>query len=144
MTDRRLGIAIGALCVLGIGVASYLAYVHYAGLEPLCLASGGCEIVQKSRYAKFAGVPVPVLGLVGYISILGSLLIRGDIGRAVTALLAVFGFMFSMYLTYLELYEIKAICQWCVVSAVLMTLLAIVSVTRLWRYQPPPAATLQS
>jgi len=135
-TDRRLGIAIGVICLLGIGVATYLTYVHYAGLKPLCLNSGGCETVQSSRYAIFLGIPVPVLGLAGYIGILGSLAIPGDIGRGLGALLAVFGFGFSMYLTSLELFRIHAICQWCVSSAVLMTLLAILTVWRLWRYQP--------
>lgn len=142
MTDRRLGIAIAFISVVGIGIASYLTYVHYADLKPICLADGGCEVVQQSRYAKFAGIPVPLLGLIGYVSILGSLLIPGDLGRAATALLAIFGFGFSIYLTYLEIFKIEAICQWCVASAILMTLMAIVSVLRLWRYQPPAAATL--
>jgi uncharacterized membrane protein len=143
MTDRRLGIAITVICVLGLGIASYLTYVHYANLKPLCFAHGGCETVQTSRYAHFVGVPVPVLGLLGYIGILLSLLIPGDLGRAATALLALFGFGFSMYLTWLELFRIKAICQWCVGSATLMTILAVLSVWRLWAYQPPAATTLQ-
>jgi uncharacterized membrane protein len=144
MTDRRLGIAIAAISVLGLCIASYLTYIHFEDIKPLCFADGGCETVQASRYAKFVGIPVPVLGLLGYVGILFSLLIPGDIGRAITALLALFGFGFSMYLTWLELFRIKAICQWCVASAILMTVLAILTVWRLWRYQPPVAATLQN
>ena len=72
-TDQRLRIAIGVLCLIGIGIAGYLTYVHYAGLKVLCLSSGGCETVQASRYAKLGGIPVATLGLVGYILILGSL-----------------------------------------------------------------------
>lgn len=140
MADRRLGIAIAVLGLLGLAVASYLTYVHYAHLEPLCLSSGGCEKVQNSKWADFAGVPVPVLGLVGYITILLSLLVRGDVGRGLTALLSLFGFGFSAYLTYLELFEIRAICQWCVGSAVIMTLIAVLAVVRLWIYQPPAPA----
>jgi uncharacterized membrane protein len=117
--------------------------VHYADIKPVCFAHGGCETVQASRYAKFVSVPVPVLGLLGYIGILFSLLIPGDIGRAITALMALIGFGFSMYLTWLELFRIKAICQWCVGSATMMTILAVLTVWRLWRYQPPVAATLQ-
>jgi len=139
VTERRLSGAIAVLSVLGLGVAGYLTYVHYAGLHPVCVASGGCETVQSSHYAKLAGVPVPVLGLIGYAAILGSLLVRGDIGRMATAGFAIVGFGFSLYLTYLELFVIKAICQWCVASAVLMTGLAILAVIRLLRAQPVAA-----
>jgi uncharacterized membrane protein len=126
-TDRRLRIAVGVLCVIGIGIAGYLTYVHYAGLKVLCLSSGGCETVQSSRYAKLDGVPVSVLGLAGYITILLSLALRGDTGRAVGFGIALVGFLFSAYLTYRELFTIKAICQWCVGSAVLMTALVIIT-----------------
>jgi uncharacterized membrane protein len=125
--------AIGVLALVGLGIAGYLTYVHYAGIHVLCAASGGCETVQTSSYAKLAGIPVPVLGLVGYVGILGSLFIRGDTGRLITAGLALVGFGFSLYLTYLELFTIKAICQWCVGSAVLMTVIAVLAVIRLLR-----------
>ncbi|MGB0094650.1 MAG: vitamin K epoxide reductase family protein [Solirubrobacteraceae bacterium] len=136
-TDRRLAIAIAVLCVIGIGIASYLTYVHYAGLKVLCLSSGGCETVQASKYAKLDGIPVAVLGLVGYVSILLSLAIRGDTGRAAAFGIALIGFLFSLYLTYRELFTIKAICQWCVASAVLMTLLVILTAARALRDDPP-------
>ena len=136
-TDRRLAIAIAVLCVIGIGIASYLTYVHYAGLKVLCLSSGGCETVQASKYAKLDGIPVAVLGLVGYVSILLSLAIRGDTGRAAAFGIALIGFLFSLYLTYRELFTIKAICQWCVASAVLMTLLVILTAARALREDPP-------
>jgi uncharacterized membrane protein len=132
-TDRRLRIAIAVVCLIGIGVAGYLTYVHYAGLKVLCLSSGGCETVQSSRYAKLDGVPVSVLGLAGYVTILGSLALRGDSGRAAGFGVALVGFLFSMYLTYRELFTIKAICQWCVASAVLMTILTIITATRVVR-----------
>lgn len=142
--DRKLGIAIAVICVIGLGVAGYLTYIHYGHIKPICFESGGCETVQASRYSKFVGVPVPVLGLLGYIGILCSLAVPGDIGRAASALMALVGFGFSAYLTWLELFRIKAICQWCVVSAILMTILAVLTVWRLWRYQPPVATTLQN
>jgi uncharacterized membrane protein len=129
-TDQRLGIAIGVLCLIGIGIAGYLTYVHYAGLKVLCLSSGGCETVQASRYAKLGGIPVATLGLVGYILILGSLAWRSETGRAVGFGLALFGFCFSMYLTYRELFTIHAICQWCVSSAVVMTIVVILTLVR--------------
>ncbi len=75
MSRLRAGIALAAL--VGLGIAAYLTYVHYAGLHPLCLASGGCEKVQSSRYAKLGGIPVATLGLAGYAGILGSLALPG-------------------------------------------------------------------
>jgi uncharacterized membrane protein len=141
--DERLRIAIGVLCVIGIGIGTYLTYVHYEGLKVLCLSSGGCETVQSSVYSKLGGIPVATLGLAGYIAILITLWIRGDTGRAAGFGLALVGFLFSMYLTYRELFTIKAICQWCVGSAVLMTLLDILTAIRVLRVEgsspaPPP------
>ena len=127
---RRLELAILVVCLLGIADAGYLTYVHYAGLKVLCLSSGGCETVQASRYAKLGGIPVATLGLVGYILILGSLALRGEIGRAAGFGLALFGFCFSMYLTYRELFTIHAICQWCVSSAVVMTIVVVLTLLR--------------
>ncbi len=132
--DRADGLTrlIGLLCLIGLGIAGYLTYVHYAGIQPVC-TTGGCEKVQASTYAELAGVPVALLGLLGYLGIGGSLWFRGDLGRTATAALAIIGFGFSAYLTYLELFVIDAICQWCVASAVLMTLLAVAAVTRMLR-----------
>jgi uncharacterized membrane protein len=138
-TDRRLRIAILVLSLIGIGVAGYLTYVHYEGLKVLCLSSGGCETVQASRYAKLDGIPVALLGLIGYIGILGSLAIRGELGRILGFAIALTGFAFSMYLTYRELFTIKAICQWCVASAVLMTIIAVLTAIRVLREEPAPA-----
>jgi uncharacterized membrane protein len=136
VTDRQLRIAIGLLALIGVGVAGYLTYVHYEGLHVLCLSSGGCETVQASRYAKLDGVPVALLGLLGYIGILGSLAVRGEVGRFAGFAIALIGFGFSVYLTYRELFTIKAICQWCVSSAVLMTLLVILTAVRVLREDP--------
>ena len=133
VSDRRLAVAIAATCMLGIAIAGYLTYVHYAGIKVLCLASGGCETVQSSRYAKLDGIPVALLGLGGYISLLASLAIRGEAGRLGGFALAFTGFGFSAYLTYRELFTIHAICQWCVASAVLMSALAALTLTRVFR-----------
>lgn len=133
MGDRVLHRTLLILAFAGIGIASYLTYVHYNGLSPICAVGHGCEKVQASRYAKVAGVPVPLIGLVGYVAILVSLFVRGELARLATAVMAYGGFGFSVYLTYLELFEIHAICQWCVGSAIVMTLVAIVATIRVLR-----------
>jgi uncharacterized membrane protein len=137
MTDRRLWRAAVALSVIGIAIASYLVYVHYADVKPICSISHGCETVQKSKYAKLAGVPVALIGLGGYVAILASLFIRSEAGRLAGAGLALVGIGFSAWLTYLEAARIHAWCQWCVGSAIVMTLLAI---TLVWRMIAAPLA----
>ena len=138
--DGKLRIAIGVLSVIGIGIGGYLTYTHYAGLNVLCLSSGGCETVQHSRYSKLDGIPVATLGLAGYIGILISLWIRGEIGRGLGFALALVGFLFSMYLTYREAFTIHAYCQWCLGSAAVMTVLVILTSIRMLRFEaePPP------
>jgi uncharacterized membrane protein len=132
VSDRRLRIAGLAVVLAGVGVASYLTYVHYAGLQPFCAGGGhGCERVQSSSYARLGGIPVALLGLAGYLAIAAALLAPGERARLAAAALAVSGFGFSAYLTYLELFVIDAICQWCVASAVLLTLLSVITVWRL-------------
>jgi uncharacterized membrane protein len=120
------------LALIGVAIAGYLTWVHYAGLSPVCVGGGGgCERVQSSRWAELAGVPVAVLGLAGYIAILASLALPEEEGALAAAFLSLVGFGFSVWLTYVELVKIDAICQWCVASAVIMTALAVVSVVRL-------------
>jgi uncharacterized membrane protein len=145
VSDRALRTTGLVLTVLGIGIAGYLVYIHYAGIEPICNIAHGCHKVQTSKYADLAGVPVALLGLIGYVTILGALLAGGGDGpRMVAALVALSGFGFSAYLTYRELFTINAICQWCVGSAILMTGLAIVCTWRLLATVPPAAAPAAS
>ncbi|HST39341.1 MAG TPA: vitamin K epoxide reductase family protein [Conexibacter sp.] len=133
MSDRLLHRTLLVLTLIGVGIAGYLTYIHYRGFDPICAVGHGCEKVQNSEWAKLAGVPVPLLGLIGYVGILGTLLVRGELARLATAGMAIIGFAFSMYLTYREIFTIEAICQWCVGSAVVMTLILIFSVIRALR-----------
>jgi len=137
--DRTLRRAMIVLTLVGIGIASYLTYVHYKGLSPICALNQGCEKVQSSRYAKVAGVPVPLIGLIGYLAIFASLMVRGEMARLATAVMTIGGFAFSAYLTSLELFQIHAICQWCVGSAIVMTSLAVLSTIRVLRAPDDPA-----
>jgi uncharacterized membrane protein len=123
--------ASAVVATVGLGIASYLTIVHYAGGSPVCAIAHGCATVQKSSYADVAGVPVALLGLFGYVAILLSLLRDDELARTATALLALTGFAFSAWLTYVEVVRIDAICIWCVGSAICMTLLAILAAVRM-------------
>ena len=131
--ERRLLIAVVVLCALGIGDAAYLTYTHYAGLKVACAFHGSCETVQASQWSKLDGVPVSLLGLIGYIGILALSFLRSELARAGAFGLSLIGFGFSMYLTYRELFTIHAICQWCVGSAVFMTGLLVLTAIRFLR-----------
>jgi len=127
-----------ALTVIGLGIASYLTYVHYAGIKPLCGLGGSCELVQTSVYSRLAGVPVALLGLIGYLAVLASLLApEGERTRFAAVAVTTVGFGFSAYLTYRELFSLHAICEWCASSAVIMTLLACLAVWRFLRGEGP-------
>lgn len=141
MSSRTLRIVLIVLTVIGVGLASYLTYVHYSGIKPLCGRNGGtCEKVQTSQFSKLAGVPVALIGLIGYVAILASLLAPEDErSRFATAAMTLGGFGFSLYLTYRELFSLKEICEWCVSSAVLMTVLMCLSLWRFLRGDEAPA-----
>ena len=133
LVSGKLQTAILVFCLLGLADATYLTIVHYFHLKPVCALHGGCETVQASAYSKVAGVPVALLGLIGYVVITGATLIRGELALAAAFGTALIGFCFSMYLTYRELFTIHAICQWCVGSAVFMTVLVVLTGLRFIR-----------
>jgi uncharacterized membrane protein len=130
---KALRAASALVALIGLGIATYLTIVHYAGGSPVCAIAHGCEVVQKSDYASVAGIPVAVLGLAGYVAILASLTRDGENARTATAFLALAGLGFSAWLTYVEVGVLNAICIWCVGSAICMAVLAALSVTRLLR-----------
>jgi uncharacterized membrane protein len=136
MSSKALRTTLIALTSAGLGIAGYLTYVHYAGINPVCTAGGSCEKVQTSVYSELGGVPVALIGLLGYLSILGLLLApEGEETRFATMALTLVGFSFSAYLTYRELYSIHAICEWCASSAAILTVMAPLSV---WRFMRIP------
>jgi uncharacterized membrane protein len=142
MSNRVIRITMLVIATVGLGVASYLTYVHYSGIQPICSAGGSCLEVQTSVYSKIAGVPVALMGLIGYVVILGSLLVpESEESRFATMAFTVVGFGFSAYLTYRELFSIHAICEWCASSAVMMTVLAGLSIWRFLRGEPLPPAS---
>lgn len=130
------GWLIPALCVIGLGVAGYLTFIETQNVKAICGPVGDCNSVQASPYAKLFGVvPVGLLGLAGYIGIIGAWVLGrrseslvGVYAPALLLAMALFGVLFSLYLTYIELFVILAVCIWCLTSAVLMALILILSV----------------
>jgi len=142
MSNRALRITLIVLAVIGLGIASYLTYVHYAGIKPACTAGESCTKVQTSVYSKLAGVPVALIGLLGYIAIFSSLLVpENETSRLATMAFTLVGFGFSAYLTYRELFSIHAVCEWCASSAGIMTVMMCLSTWRFLRGElRPPGA----
>ena len=131
-TLRRM---IAFVATLGIGVATYITIAESGGGAPACLAGGsGCETVAKSSYSHIAGVNIAIFGIIGYVMLLATAFFVNDLARFAGFAIALGGFGFSVYLTYLEIFKIEAICQWCVASAVLMTILFLLNATRLIGY----------
>lgn len=126
---------IAFLAALGVGVATYVAIAESGGGSPVCLAGGtGCATVAKSSYSHVAGVNIAIFGVIGYLLLLASAFFANDLVRFGGFLVSLGGFGYSVFLTYIEIFKIEAICQWCVASAVLMTLIFLLNATRLIAY----------
>jgi len=127
---------IPVVALLGLGVAGYLTYIETQSVEAICGPVGDCNAVQNSSYARVLGIlPVGILGLLGYISILMAWIIQklrddrwADYARLAMLGMALFGTLYSVYLTYIEIWVIEAVCVWCVSSAVLIAVLMLLSV----------------
>jgi uncharacterized membrane protein len=126
---------IPALSIIGLGVAGYLTYVETQAVPAVCGPVGDCNAVQASSYSKLFGVlPVGVLGMAGYVAIVVAWLWGrfrsdrlADYAPLAIQAMTVFGVLFSVYLTYLELFVIRAVCAWCLTSAVIITLLMLLA-----------------
>ena len=132
--------AIAVLALAGLFVSLYL-WLHTLGLiGVLQCGTGGCDTVQASRYADFLGLPVALWGVVGYAVVFAVSLVavqRPDEPRrrpdATVALLASLAFLFTVYLTALELFVIHAFCRWCLGSAAIITVITMLSLLPLRR-----------
>lgn len=135
--------AVPLLCLVGLGVAGYLAYVETHQVRAVCGPVGDCNSVQQSAYARLFGLlPIGVLGALGYLAILAAWAVHrfnaGPLGR--WAGLAAWGMvaggvLFSIYLTFLEPFVIGATCAWCLSSAMIMTLLLLLTTGYMSRIQ---------
>ena len=122
-------IAIAFLIVSFIGFldSSYLTVQHYRGEPPSCAIFTGCETVASSKYAVVGPVPLALLGLLYYLAIFILTVAYFDTKKErlllLAALLTIAGFLASLYFVYLQLFVIKAICLYCIISAASSTIL---------------------
>ena len=137
--DRWLSRISIAFAGLGILVSAYMTVYKLTDNQSMCLGNGGCSVVNSSIYSEVYGIPVAVIGMAGYGAILATLLLQGqsrffeDNGVMLVFGLVLAGFVFTLYLIYVELALIHALCPFCITSQVSMTILFILSVTRLAR-----------
>jgi uncharacterized membrane protein len=133
---------VSVFSLIGFFVALYL-WAHNAGLTgPIVCGIGDCATVQSSSYARIGGVPVSAIGVGGYtalfvLSMLG-LQPRHRESKTIGALLlagASFGVAFSAYLTYIEAMVIRAWCQYCVASAIAITLIFLTTLPEIARFR---------
>jgi uncharacterized membrane protein len=130
-SDFWVRIAAAILALIGVGVTAYLVWERYHGNAPVCALGRGCLTVQRSEWSTVAGVPVAFMGLLAYIGLLACALVRWQWAALASLFITILGVMLSAYLTYLELFQINAICEYCVTSAVIVTLLFVLSIVRL-------------
>jgi uncharacterized membrane protein len=128
-----------ALTLLGVAVSAYMTIFKLTDNQRMCLGNGGCSKVNSSVYAEVYGIPVAIIGIGGY-AVIAALTFMEDRnpflkqnGTMLVFGLALIGFLFTLYLIYVELALIKALCPFCVTSQITMTILFIISIIRLAR-----------
>ena len=137
--DKRLRNITIALTVIGLLVSIYMTIYKVTNNESMCIGSSGCSEVNGSRYSEINGIPVAVLGVVGYAALLALLFLEqrpGLVQQNGTMMffgVSLMGFLFTLYLIFVEVALIKAYCPFCLTSQAVMTIIFIISVVRLIR-----------
>ena len=142
MSDRALRLATAVLALAGASVAGYLIWVRETGATLVC-ATGGCGTVQSSQYAELGGVPVALLGLVGYVVLFSAALLAGDTARLAQAAVALGAVIFITYLLYVQVALIGEVCDWCLVSDAIVTVITVLALLRLRITLAPPASSIR-
>jgi uncharacterized membrane protein len=128
-----------ALAILGLLVATYMTIYKLTDNDAMCIGSGGCSVVNASRYSEVNGIPVALIGVGGYAAILAILFLERrpgffqENGSMILFGISLVGFLFTLYLIFVEIVLIKAYCPFCLTSQAVMTIIFILSVTRLIR-----------
>ena len=137
--DKWLYRASAAFVVLGLAVSIYMTIYKVTSNNAMCLGSGDCSTVNASKYSEVNGIPVAIIGVLGYLAILATHYFENHnnffkqnstlmiFGMALT------GFIFTVWLIYVEIVLLKALCPFCVTSQTAMTIIFIIAITRLIR-----------
>jgi len=134
--DNRLKHVAIALSILGLLVAIYMTIFKLTNNEKMCIGSGGCTIVNSSGYSEIRGIPVAVVGVLGYLSILAVFYLERKPGffqtngTMIQFTITLTGFLFTVWLVFVEVALIKAYCPFCITSQVAMTIIFILTVIR--------------
>lgn len=137
--DKWLYRSMIVLVIIGLAVSVYMTIYKYTGNDGMCLGSGDCSTVNASRFSEVNGIPVAVFGIAGYASIMIVLFYENKNqffrknGTLMVFGMSLTGFLFTIWLVYVELELLKAICPFCVTSQVAMTIIFIIAVVRLFR-----------
>jgi uncharacterized membrane protein len=131
VSDRALRVTVALVALAGVAVAGYLTYVHYQPDALICTSGGGCETVQESSYAELAGIPVALLGLLGYVAVLVLVVWDSELARTLAAAIALTAAGFAVYLIVLQAFVIDAWCVWCLVNDVVIV--PLLAITTVWR-----------
>jgi uncharacterized membrane protein len=117
------------LALAGVAIAAYIEYERATGGQLAC-GTGGCEHVQSSKYAELAGLPVAVLGLIAYVAIFVTALVRAPAAALAGAVVAVAGLAFALYLLVVQAFVLDAYCTWCLASDAVLAVIAPLTVIR--------------
>jgi uncharacterized membrane protein len=132
--------AVALLGVVGMGLAGYLTYVHY-NEDALVCTVGGCETVQQSDYSTMFGVPIAIFGLLMFLTVTllalarmsGRSPIPSDVATIAAWTMLLTSLLYYVYLTYIEIWELEAVCQWCVMSSIVALLMFVLESVLLTR-----------
>ena len=137
--DKRLRQIITVLAIIGLLVSIYMTIYKFTNNDAMCIGSSGCSQVNSSPYSEINGIPVALLGVFGYASILLLLFLERrpglfeEYGTMLLFGVSLMGFLFTLYLIYLEVAVIGYYCPFCLTSQAVMTIIFIISVIRLVR-----------
>jgi uncharacterized membrane protein len=137
MSDKLLRSIAFVTTMVGLLDSIYLSYIKLTHTEAFCAGIGECDVVNASPYSEIAGIPLALLGACAYVALVILLIVEGRRGFWKNNSLLIFfgitliGLLYSAYLTYIEVAVLNAICPFCVISAVAMLVLFVVSILRL-------------
>lgn len=123
------------LAATGLVLSGYLTYVHYNPAALVC-GTGGCEVVQQSKYSEMFGIPIAIFGLILFAVLIAGIVVRelrpqhSDIISTVILMMLVTAILYWAFLTYIELNVLFAVCQWCVATSIATAILLVVESVR--------------